>query len=399
MDRIRLAGQEISFQMKFAYQLLVTCVLLQATLLAGPAPVLQRDFFHTRGGQIVDSRGHIVRLAGVSWWGMETDRFSPLGLDKRPMDSILAQVRGMGFNVVRLPYANQMLRPESKAVGIDYGLNPVLKGLTPLEIMDRVIANAHAHGLRVILDRHRPDAKQQSALWYTPEDSEQEWIADWKMLAARYRDDDTVIGFDLHNEPRDPATWGSGDPATDWRLAAERAGNAVLAVNPQLLILVEGVSKVGGDDYWWGGNLSAAAKFPVRLSQPQQLIYSAHDYPASVSRQAWFKAADFPANLPAVWRAHWGFLAEQNQVPVVLGEFGTRYETDADRAWMAKLVAYLVEHRIGAIYWCLNPESKDTGGLLADDWKSEEQAKLAALAPVLSAAAENSPAPRTSSPK
>ena len=40
-----------------------------------------------------------------------------------------------------------------------------------------------------------------------------------------------VIGADLHNEPHSPACWGCGDPNTDWRLAAERAGNAILSVN------------------------------------------------------------------------------------------------------------------------------------------------------------------------
>ena len=44
------------------------------------------------------------------------------------------------------------------------------------------------------------------------------------MLARRYLGNDTVIGFDLHNEPHGSATWGDNNTATDWRLAAERAG-------------------------------------------------------------------------------------------------------------------------------------------------------------------------------
>ena len=34
-------------------------------------------------------------------------------------------------------------------------------------------------------------------------------------------------------------------------------------------------------------------------------------------------------------------------------------------------------------YWCLNPNSGDTGGLLLDDWRSPHAAKRAALAPYL----------------
>ena len=33
--------------------------------------------------------------------------------------------------------------------------------------MDKIVGYAGPIGLRVILDRHRPDAGAQSALWYT----------------------------------------------------------------------------------------------------------------------------------------------------------------------------------------------------------------------------------------
>ena len=52
------------------------------------------------------------------------------------------------------------------------------------------------------------------------------------MLAGHYKGNPLVIGGDLHNEPRGQATWGDGNEKTDWRLAAERAGNAVLKANP-----------------------------------------------------------------------------------------------------------------------------------------------------------------------
>ena len=69
---------------------------------------------------------------------------------------------------------------------------------------------------------------------------------------------------------------GDGNPKTDWRLAAERAGNAILAANPDWLILVEGVEKYNNDWYWQGGNLAGARQYPVRLSHPDKLVYSPH---------------------------------------------------------------------------------------------------------------------------
>jgi endoglucanase len=46
------------------------------------------------------------------------------------------------------------------------------------------------------------------------------------------------VGADLRNELRSGATWGGSDPKLDWHAAAERGGNAVLGVNPLLLIMV-----------------------------------------------------------------------------------------------------------------------------------------------------------------
>jgi endoglucanase len=177
--------------------------------------------------------------------------------------------------------------------------------------MDRLIAGAGARGLRIILDRHRPDCTAQSLLWYTASVSEDRWISNLLFMALHYRNQPAVIGIDLQNEPQFSVTWGAGHRAADWRLAAERAGNAVLRVNPHWLIFVQGITTYGKDTYWWGGNLEGAAAAPVRLTVPHRLVYEAHDYGPSLYPQGWFAAPDFPRNLPAVWDKHWGYLAEQ----------------------------------------------------------------------------------------
>src|SRR5260221_404467 len=119
--------------------------------------------------------------------------------------------------------------------------------------------------LAALLAQHRPNAYAQSNLWYTDRLPESRWISDWVMLAQHYHDNPTVIGADLHNEPHGEATWGSGVQATDWRLAAERGGNAILSVNPSWLIVVEGIEAYQNQYYWWGGNLMGTRQFPVRL--------------------------------------------------------------------------------------------------------------------------------------
>jgi endoglucanase len=354
---------------------------LGGVTVTGPA-----GWLHTNGAQIVDDSGHVVRLTGLSWFGLETSNFAPHGLWSRSMASMLDQIQSLGYNMLRVPFSSQLFDAGSTPTGVDFAQNPDLVGKSGLEILDALIAGARQRHMRVILDRHRPDANAQSALWYTAQYPETRWIDDWKMLATRYANDATVIGVDLHNEPHDPATWGDDNAATDWRLAAERAGNAVLAINPHLLIVVEGIQTVGGSTYWWGGNLKNAGTSPVRLSVANQLVYSAHDYPASVFNQTWFSAPDYPANLSAVWDQNWGYLAEQGIAPVWIGEFGTLDQSASDKQWLAAMAGYITSHQLSFAFWCWNPDSGDTGGILADDWQTVHADKQAVLQPLLAPA-------------
>ncbi len=355
---------------------------LLALLIAGsrPAKAQSSGFLHTNGSQIMDASGNQVILTGISWFGLETDNYAPHGLWARNWESILDQIVVLGFNTIRLPYSNQLLEPASQPNSINYELNPDLKGLTGLEIMDKLVEGARQRGLKVILDRHRPDSHAQSGLWYTPQYSEARWIQDWVMLVQRYAQNDAVIGVDLHNEPHDQASWGSGDPATDWRLAAERAGNAILAVNPHLLIIVQGIEQYQGDWYWWGGNLVGVRNDPVRLEVPNQLVYSTHEYGPGVYPQPWFSDSSFPNNLKGIWDRHWGYVSQEGIAPVLLGEFGGRsVGDDKEGIWQRDLVSYIRENNISYIYWTINPDSGDTGGLLLNDWQSIDAAKQALL--------------------
>jgi endoglucanase len=363
-------------------------------------------FWHTSGGQIVDSNNQPVLITGVNWFGLETANYVPHGLwavdYKLQMDHMVA----LGFNTIRLPYSNQLFDPGSTPNSINFSLPagagettgnsdmcavPIVNGscsqlLTGIQIMDKVIAYAGQIGLRIILDRHRPDSGAQSALWYTSQFPESRWISDWVMLANRYKGNPTVIGADLHNEPHFAGTggsdWGSGSMTTDWRLAAQRAGNAVLAANPDWLIFVEGTDCFQGNCTWWGGQLAGAAQFPVQLSVPNKLVYSAHEYPQSVSNQPWFSDPTFPNNMPAIWAKNWAFLQAQGIAPVWIGEFGTHLATNSDTQWLTELTSFMKQFNYNWTFWSWNPNSGDTGGILQDDWITVNTNKMAFLTPL-----------------
>lgn len=371
---------------------LVSALLLAVLVpLAGTAAAAAgAGYWHTDGRQLLDANNQPVRMTGINWFGLETANYAPHGLWSRNHEDMLDQVKSLKYNTLRLPYSSQLFDSGSTPNGIDFAKNPDLQGLSGIEVMDRIISYAGQIGLKVVLDRHRPGSGAQSALWYTSAYPESRWISDWRMLAQRYAGNTTVIGADLHNEPHAVdggagACWDCGDTSRDWRLAAERAGNAILEVNPNWLIIVEGVSEYGDDGYWWGGNLQGAASAPVRLNVANRLVYSAHDYATSVFEQDWFNDPAFPDNLTAIWDRNWGYLFENDVAPVLLGEFGTTLADPRDRTWLSSLMAYLGTgtDAISFTFWSLNPNSGDTGGILNDDWNTVNTTKQGYLDPYL----------------
>ncbi len=226
-----------------------------------------------------------VRIEGINWYGFETARAVPGGLTVQDYRKILQTIKANGYNTVRIPLSNEMVEMPKVPTSISFvnkqgPINTDLKGLNSLEILDRIVDYAGTLGLKVILDNHRSeagDSAEGSGLWYTSTYTEADWINDWETLAERYQDDSTVIGVDLRNEPHNAnsggACWSCGG-ARDWHLAAMRGGNAVLKVNPRLLIFVEGVDAyrrrlllVGRQS---GGG--AAGTGEVRCSEPAGLF-------------------------------------------------------------------------------------------------------------------------------
>jgi endoglucanase len=190
---------------------LLTLVALTSLVATRPAAAAGAGSWHTSGSAILDQNGQPVRIAGINWFGLETSNFAPHGLWARDYRDMLDQIAAQGYNTLRLPFSNQLFDAGSTPNSIDFGggRNADLQGLDGLGILDKIIAYAGSVGLRVILDRHRPDASGQSALWYTAGTPESVWLDDWRMLATRYAGNPTVIGADLHNEPHGQ----NGDPA------------------------------------------------------------------------------------------------------------------------------------------------------------------------------------------
>jgi endoglucanase len=333
-------------------------------------------YWHTSGNKILDSNNQTVRIAGINWYGFETTDEVVHGLTDQDYKSILQAIETNGYNTVRIPYSSQMVESPVIPSAISYSnangpINTDLQGLNSLQIMDVVIQYAGSIGLRVILDNHRSEAgnsAEASGLWYTSAYPETSWISDWQALATRYANNSTVIGMDLRDEPHNAATggacWDCGG-AIDWHLAAERAGNAILAINPSLLIFVEGTDEYNNNYYFWGGNLQGVQTSPVQLSVANHLVYSAHDYGPVESAQAWFNSSTTYDSLVSTWTSYWAYISLNGIAPVWVGEFGTT-NTAADLEsstsgsqgqWFSSLVQFLgANPNLSWTYWALNGE-------------------------------------------
>jgi endoglucanase len=364
----------------------IAALLVAFGPLARAAGAVGAGYWHTSGSQILDSNGNVVRIAGVNWYGFETPDEIAHGLWAQDYHKIIDDIKNLGYNTIRIPISNQAVEtpivPQNFSQYNTGPINTDLVGLNDLQILDKIVGYAGQDGLKVIIDNHRSEAgetAESNGLWYTSAYPNSAWINDWTTLAKRYAGNTTVIGFDLRNEPHTPtgvayanaATWGSGDPNTDIRLAYQNAGNAILAVNPNALIFCEGISNFpnsaasgGYDTTWWGGNLEGVAKYPVTLSSPGHVVYSAHDYGPTLFQQTWFNSSTTSASLNAVWNQFWGYIPQQNIAPLWVGEFGTgNGATDVSDStagsqgqWFSSLVSYIKSNNMSWTYWALNGE-------------------------------------------
>jgi endoglucanase len=344
---------------------LFAIILLCGLALGSPLRAEPKFPLQTRDAVIVDQTGARVRLRSVNWFGAESGEFVVGGLDKQPLAKLARTIRETGFNSVRLPWSNELVETNPVVEARYLTANPQLKGKRALTIFDAVVDALGREGLMVIIDNHRSrgdwccDDKHGDGLWHTAAYPESAWLADWRAMAKRYADRLFVIGAELRNEIRpDPSmglkpTWGDGVAATDWRAAAMRGGEAVLAVNPRLLIFI------GALDYQT--DLSLVRGKPITLSVARRLVYVAHDYawnrkPEELADPAAFAAGSFK---------RWDFVRQPGQpwtAPVYVSEWGGCTQNGPDGkpcapdrlAYPGAFARYAEDSGIDWAWWPLN---------------------------------------------
>ncbi|MGW9025140.1 glycoside hydrolase family 5 protein [Streptomyces sp. NPDC055722] len=378
------------------------------TYTAAPAADTWQPPLSTRGRYIIDAAGNRFRLRSANWDGAQgswtgsgsisdaanhhagQDSYGiPLGLDRAPLSELLGDFDELGINSIRLPFSNEMLHTTAAVPDVAVTANPQLRGKTPLQVYDAVVAALTQDGFAVILNNHTNTSRWCCGIdgnerWNSSQTTQQ-WADDWVFMARRYAANPRVVGADLYNEVRrdimDDPNWGLGDDH-DWYAAAQLAADRILSeADPDLLIFIEGINWTGlpVDGLPHGRpTLTPARTLSHTLVATHKLVYSAHFYGYTGPRhsgatgigethdpryqdltrdelyqalydEAFFESEDTGRHYTApVWISEFGIGA---------GETGT-----AARAWFGNITDYFADHDADFAYWPL------VGWEGHDDW-------------------------------
>ena len=364
------------------------------------------DWLTTDGDRIVDQNGTEVWLTGCNWFGYNTGSNLFDGVWACNMREALESIADHGFNLLRIPMSAELLlqwsNGEYPEANYNHAYNPELESMNSLEIFDYALDILAANGVKVMIDIHSlpTDAMGHNLpLWYTDSMTVDDFYEALDWLSARYANNDTIIAYDLKNEPHgkasepDHAIWNDSEDANNWRYVAQTAGNIILDNNPHALIVIEGIqiypidpvannfTSTNDEDYynsWWGGNLRAVADYPIDFGSPErnaQVVYSPHDYGPAVYAQPWFEGGfTYESLYEDYWHDAWLYIDEEQIAPLLIGEWGGFMSGD-NLTWMTYMRQLIADYHLNHTFWCFNANSGDTGGLVLDDfvtWDTEK---------------------------
>ncbi len=316
-----------------------------------PAPGGPTGFVSTRGMDIVDPDGKPLLLRGVNlgnWLVPEGYMFKfKQANSPRRIHEVIAELVGpaeaqafwrefrdayitrddirrikeLGLNSVRVPFNHKLFSPE-EAPGVWSGPG--------FEMLDRVISWCKEAGLWVVLDMHCAPGGQTgdniddswgSAFLFQNPESRALACETWRRIAERYARENTVIGYDLLNEPIAPFTDTTQlNPLLE--PVYKEIVRAIRAVDTNHIVFLGGAQ--------WDTNF--------RVFGPpfdQKLVYTFHKYWCDTTQAMIQEYVDF--------RGKYG-------VPIWMGESGENKDE-----WISGWRSLLERNSIG---WCFWPYKK-----------------------------------------
>ncbi|OIW33711.1 glycoside hydrolase family 5 protein [Coniochaeta ligniaria NRRL 30616] len=369
---------------------------------------------HTSSRWILDANNTRVKLRCINWAGhMETH--VPEGLHKQSIDFLADWIAQQGFNCVRLTYSiDHALNPDLKVcdafaaaaaasgasrdalVGLynqAVAKNPFLATATTRDVYGAVVDALWSRGVMTLLDNHVSRASWccnltdgngwwDSAFGYNKWNSRffhtQDWLSGLQAMAGWATSHGGVVAMSLRNEMREFLLQGL-DGRQDWYDLVGRAGRAVHAANPDVLVVVGGTQSSTDLTHVRGRMLDTSG-------WPGKHVWEMHAYSFTVTFPNLLGSCD---SVKLEYGAFAGFVLEQGEAytaPLILSEFGVGMTggsagnqglSDQDRNYLSCLAGYMEGNDAEWAVWALQGSyyvrdgtvDYDEGwGVLDHDW-------------------------------
>ncbi len=325
----------------------VSCLLVLLALVVFPnnlfAQRAAHGFVHTHGEELVDGEGQPLLLRGINlgnWFEVEGYMFHFDGGPQSPREiedltkellgpakaeefwqqyrasyiteADIDRIKAMGFNSVRVPLHWKFFASDD-AEGF--------------RLVDQLVEWAKKDGIYVILDMHcAPGGQTGSNIddswgypWlYSSQEAQEETVAVWRRIAAHYKNNATVLGYDLLNEPL--PDWPKLEPLKRELL-------------PVYMRIAAGIRQVDKNHVLILGGANWDTNFGVFSGTfDPNMMFTFHKY--------WTEKTD-----TSVIEEYLKFRHEHH-VPVWLGESGENKD-----AWVEAFRKTLEENHVGWAFW------------------------------------------------
>lgn len=312
-------------------KLFLSTLILAVILLPGYTSAQKLSKLKVDGKNIVNEKGEIVRLYGVSF--SDPDK---LEKDGQWNQRYFAESRNWGCNVVRFAIHPTRLNER----GWD----------NYFELVDKGVKWAEEQGMYVIIDWHSiGNLNTEKYMRDIYDTTWEETVKFWETVASRYKGNPTVAVYELFNEP----TSMGGDLGelswATWKPALEKLIDKIHQIDAEKISLVAGMN--------WGYFLDEVIENPV---DRKNVAYCTHPYPQK-REQPWVPK----------WEEDWGHVA--GKYPIIATEFGFMYPDEkgahipciSDETYGKAIIDYFNKKGISYTVWCFDPDWSPT---LFNDW-------------------------------
>jgi hypothetical protein len=362
-----------------AFCFLVFLVFLSPSILTMKVANAQSSWLHVDGKYIKDEQGTTIILHGVNFIGYQVNEYLTQGYSDHT-EADYQRIASWGFNVVRLAISWQHIEAVEGIYDESYFTN----------FVDRDIEWAQKYGIHVIIDFAKwgwspyfnytargyglpgwlfygyPDSQEGQSkaiddFWLgkapggapaTPQNPSMQdrMIQVWKYIAGRYKNNPTVIAYDLFNEP---ASGTLGVEATSDYLYPffERLIGEIKTVDSNHIFIYQPIAGM------WDNS-------PRPLNTPNT-IFSVHIYPGYYDETR----TGYSGEISVLEKQLQGYLnlpqsnpSKNWNIPILTGEFGPSQSQFYlnDEIWVNDMADLYNKYNIHWIYWDygLNPGNK-----------------------------------------